>query len=494
MASSHIDIKPPIPLSILSLVPLSQTCPRAIDNRQTRPLPTPHPGKQSLWTAHGTSDGSHSRDAPRDRTREQARDPPRSRPITLSSAVVQPACRSSPPIHEAPDAIGGAPRAHELWLASCVIAKLAGPYRAGTQYALDYPPEHGDDAPGDDPYGAMQQSTPHQRHHPRQHQGTPTHPSQHGQQGPPPPGRQQASSSQSLQPPPHHVHPSHAHGGAPARSRQPSAGQGGGPGMHMGPGSALGNLEQSHAALLAQQHITPYQWPSPQYASAQPLYGYHTPTHLAQPSGAKRRRTEDVSDLSLLGLHSDVEEGEEGDEEEGDPTALSLGMARPGGGPANLAIYHASMQPQQQQHHHHRLPDHSPPTKQARREGGRPSESAGGPPSVVGQEGMPEPAPAPRGPKLKFTSDDDQLLVELKENKNLTWKQIADFFPGRSSGTLQVRYCTKLKAKTTQWTDETTARLRNAIEEYEQDRWRIVAGKVGNGFSPAACRDKAKEL
>jgi hypothetical protein len=36
----------------------------------------------------------------------------------------------------------------------------------------------------------------------------------------------------------------------------------------------------------------------------------------------------------------------------------------------------------------------------------------------------------------------------------LTWKQIADFFPGRSSGTLQVRYCTKLKAKTTVWTDE----------------------------------------
>lgn len=67
---------------------------------------------------------------------------------------------------------------------------------------------------------------------------------------------------------------------------------------------------------------------------------------------------------------------------------------------------------------------------------------------------MPQPAPRPRGPKLKFTTEDDQLLVDLKEKKNLTWKQIADFFPGRSSGTLQVRYCTKLKAKTTVWTDE----------------------------------------
>lgn len=72
---------------------------------------------------------------------------------------------------------------------------------------------------------------------------------------------------------------------------------------------------------------------------------------------------------------------------------------------------------------------------------------------------MPEPAPRPKGPKLKFTPEDDALLVELKETKNLTWKQIADFFPGRSSGTLQVRYCTKLKAKTTVWTDDMVSHI-----------------------------------
>lgn len=32
------------------------------------------------------------------------------------------------------------------------------------------------------------------------------------------------------------------------------------------------------------------------------------------------------------------------------------------------------------------------------------------------------------------------------------------------------------------------------MQEYENDRWRIVAGKVGNGFSAAACRDKATEM
>ena len=77
---------------------------------------------------------------------------------------------------------------------------------------------------------------------------------------------------------------------------------------------------------------------------------------------------------------------------------------------------------------------------------------------------MPDPAPRPRGPKLKFTPDEDGLLVDLKENRNLTWKQIADFFPGRTSGTLQVRYCTKLKAKATVWTDEAVCMTRSVTE------------------------------
>ena len=109
----------------------------------------------------------------------------------------------------------------------------------------------------------------------------------------------------------------------------------------------------------------------------------------------------------------------------------------------------------QHHHHHHRLPNQPAPSKAQRTGHGESSAAEDhGPPSVVGQPGMPEPAPQPKGPKLKFTPEDDALLVELKETKNLTWKQIADFFPGRSSGTLQVRYCTKLKAKTTAWTDD----------------------------------------
>lgn len=113
-------------------------------------------------------------------------------------------------------------------------------------------------------------------------------------------------------------------------------------------------------------------------------------------------------------------------------------------------------------HHHHHLPNQQHPSKFHRTGYGEEQYIAEehGPPCVVGQPGMPEPAPKPKGPKLKFTPEDDQLLVELKETKNLTWKQIADFFPGRSSGTLQVRYCTKLKAKTMVWTEDMVSRSR----------------------------------
>jgi hypothetical protein len=32
------------------------------------------------------------------------------------------------------------------------------------------------------------------------------------------------------------------------------------------------------------------------------------------------------------------------------------------------------------------------------------------------------------------------------------------------------------------------------MQEYENDRWRIISSKVGSGFSAGACKDKAMEL
>ncbi|KAF2144037.1 uncharacterized protein K452DRAFT_325329 [Aplosporella prunicola CBS 121167] len=230
----------------------------------------------------------------------------------------------------------------------------------------------------------------------------------------------------------------------------------------------------------------------------QPQSPYTTASHLDYaPRGRKRSREYELR-LDLQGLH-----GLSGDEGPGEvPVSLTPHGYHSHGASMHYQTapgpppHHLPLPPPPQQHHHHRLPNQAPPHKLHRGSYGEPSPplTSHGPPSVVGQEGMPAPAPRPRGPKLKFTPEDDQLLVDLKEKKNLTWKQIAEFFPGRSSGTLQVRYCTKLKAKTTVWTDEMVQKLRNAIQEYENDKWRIISAKVGSGFSPAACRDKVAEL
>lgn len=182
--------------------------------------------------------------------------------------------------------------------------------------------------------------------------------------------------------------------------------------------------------------------PGPPHAVA-PLYssigGSSGPS-----SGIKRPRPDDL-DISVSGM-SELEHGDIGSMQQA--SMGTYAQAGPSGTPQHTPSH---LPPT---HHHHRLPDTGPPTKIMRHDTDVEGCSGGGAPSVVGQVGMPLPAPRPRGPKLKFTPEDDQLLVDLKENKSLTWKQIADFFPGRSSGTLQVRYCTKLKAKTTQWTDE----------------------------------------
>lgn len=37
-------------------------------------------------------------------------------------------------------------------------------------------------------------------------------------------------------------------------------------------------------------------------------------------------------------------------------------------------------------------------------------------------------------------------------------------------------------------------KLRNALQDYENEKWRIVAGRVGTGFTPVACRERAEQL
>ncbi|KAJ5461056.1 uncharacterized protein N7458_002608 [Penicillium daleae] len=46
-----------------------------------------------------------------------------------------------------------------------------------------------------------------------------------------------------------------------------------------------------------------------------------------------------------------------------------------------------------------------------------------------------------------YSTDENNLLVKLREERKLTWKEITDYFPGRASSALQVHYSTKLKPR-----------------------------------------------
>ena len=53
------------------------------------------------------------------------------------------------------------------------------------------------------------------------------------------------------------------------------------------------------------------------------------------------------------------------------------------------------------------------------------------------------------GKPRSYTSDENAHLVRLKEREGMSWAEIAEYFPGRSSSSLQVHYSTKLRQKAT---------------------------------------------
>jgi hypothetical protein len=68
--------------------------------------------------------------------------------------------------------------------------------------------------------------------------------------------------------------------------------------------------------------------------------------------------------------------------------------------------------------------------------------------SVCNQADNASGATQSRNKRPRFTADEDAKLVDLKEGRGWSWEDIQREFPGRSTGSLQVRYSTRLKEKT----------------------------------------------
>jgi hypothetical protein len=55
------------------------------------------------------------------------------------------------------------------------------------------------------------------------------------------------------------------------------------------------------------------------------------------------------------------------------------------------------------------------------------------------------------GKPRRYTSDENALLVRLKQKEAMSWSEITAHFPGRNISSLQVHYSTKLRHKASSW-------------------------------------------
>ena len=78
--------------------------------------------------------------------------------------------------------------------------------------------------------------------------------------------------------------------------------------------------------------------------------------------------------------------------------------------------------------------------------------------------------PAPAGLTTRFTAAEDELLLKLSEDEDMTWAQRAEFFDNRSARALEDRYArvrpprTPTWYKTSAWTEEEYEELEEALD------------------------------
>lgn len=90
-------------------------------------------------------------------------------------------------------------------------------------------------------------------------------------------------------------------------------------------------------------------------------------------------------------------------------------------------------------------------------------------------------------------SEEDQLLLKLKHEENLPWKDIAKEFETRLGRTyqvpaLQMRH-KRLRERLRTWTEDDVSALEAAYEYWEKSKFEIVAQKVGVMSIPTPLRD-----
>ena len=68
------------------------------------------------------------------------------------------------------------------------------------------------------------------------------------------------------------------------------------------------------------------------------------------------------------------------------------------------------------------------------------------------------------GRNSTYSADDNKLLIQLKEDDKLPWDEIAEYFPERTKGRLEVHYSTKLKNRS-QTSKYKKRKIKNSAKE-----------------------------
>lgn len=104
-----------------------------------------------------------------------------------------------------------------------------------------------------------------------------------------------------------------------------------------------------------------------------------------------------------------------------------------------------------------------------------------------------QPAPPPPGKKkgrtnTPWTAEEEQRLKAMRDAGN-TWSEIAKTFPARTEGSVKKHWYKDMHYA--EFSEEETVALRDAIKEYEANKWKVIGQKINK---PAkACEQYAKE-
>ncbi|PGH07371.1 hypothetical protein AJ80_08012 [Polytolypa hystricis UAMH7299] len=87
-----------------------------------------------------------------------------------------------------------------------------------------------------------------------------------------------------------------------------------------------------------------------------------------------------------------------------------------------------------------------------------------------------------------WTAEEEQRLKTMRDAGN-TWSEIAKTFPTRTEGSVKKHWYKDMHYA--EFAEEETIALRDAIKEYESNKWKVIGHKIGK---PAkACEHYAKE-